>query len=91
MVELIQGARTDKEKKEIKNYLKGLHWLQITDEHWQKTADFSFNLRRKGITVSVIDSLLSIVAIAYNCQIFHKDSDFDLIARHSPLKIFNPL
>jgi hypothetical protein len=89
MVELIQGARTDKEKKDIKNYIKGLHWLQITDEHWQKTAALSFNLRRKGVTVSIIDSLLAVIAIAYNCQILHKDSDFNLIARHSSLKIFN--
>jgi len=89
IVELIQGTRTEKERDNIKNRIKGLHLLQITDEHWHKTADFSFDLKRKGITVSTIDSLLAIVAISYNCRILHKDGDFDLIARHSSLKLFN--
>ncbi len=89
MVELIQGARTDKEKDDIKSKTNGLHWLGITDEHWHKTADLSFNLRRKGVTVSAIDSLLSVVAISYNCKVLHKDSDFELIARHSSLKLFD--
>ncbi len=89
MVELIQGARTDKEKDDIKSKTKGLHWLGITNEHWHKTADLSFNLRRKGVTVSAIDSLLSVVAVSYNCRVLHKDSDFELIARHSSLKLFD--
>jgi predicted nucleic acid-binding protein len=89
LVELIQGARTDKEKKNIRNRIKGLHWLQITDEDWHNAADLSFNLRRKGVTPSAIDSLLAATAITCNCQIFHKDSDFDFIAKHSTLKIFS--
>ncbi len=88
LVEIIQGARTDKERNEIRNRIKGLHRLQITDEHWQNAADLSFDLRRRGITSSAIDSLLAATAIAYNCQIFHIDSDFEHIAKHSPLKIF---
>jgi predicted nucleic acid-binding protein len=52
MVELIQGAKTEKERDALKSRIKGLHWLQITDEHWYKAADLSFNLRRKGITIS---------------------------------------
>lgn len=88
MVELIQGTRTDKERNNIKGRIKGLHWLQITDDHWHYAADLSFDLRRKGITISAIDSLLTTIAISYNCHIFHKDSDFDLIAKHSALKIF---
>jgi len=88
-VELIQGTRTDKERDDIKSRIKGLYWLQITDEHWYKAADLSFDLRRRGITTSAIDSLLTVIAISYRCQIFHKDSDFGLIAQHSPLKLFD--
>jgi predicted nucleic acid-binding protein len=89
MVELIQGARTEKEGDALKSRIKGLHWLQIIDEHWHKAADLAFSLRRKGITISAIDSLLTTVAISYNCKILHKDSDFDLIAKHSSLKLFD--
>ncbi len=89
IVELIQGARTENEKEIIKSKIKGLYWLKITDEHWHKTAEFSFSLRRKGVTISAIDSLLSTIAIEYNCSILHKDSDFDIIAKHTALRLFN--
>lgn len=89
IVELIQGARTENEKETIKSKIKGLHWLKITDEHWHKTAELSFSLRRKGVAISAIDSLLATIAIEYNCSILHKDSDFDIIAKHTPLRLFN--
>jgi predicted nucleic acid-binding protein len=88
IVELIQGARTEKEKEIIKSKFKGLHWLKIIDEHWRKTAELSFSLRRKGVTISAIDSLLSTIAIEYNCSILHNDSDFDIIAKHTTLMLF---
>jgi len=76
LVELIQGAR---------DIAKGLHWLQITDEHWLKSADLIFELRRKGVTSSIIDVLIAVLAIDYQCILLHKDSDFDHIARNSSL------
>lgn len=89
IVELIQGARTENEKEIIKSKIKGLHWLKITDEHWHRSAELSFSLRRKGVTISAIDSLLSTIAMEYNCSILHKDSDFEAIARHTALRLFN--
>lgn len=88
MVELVQGARSDNEKAEINDRIRGVYWLQITDDHWHKAAELSFSLRRKGITVSAIDSILAATAIAYDCRILHKDSDFELIAGHSSLMTF---
>lgn len=87
VVELIQGARTEKERDLLKNRLEGLHWLTVTDIHWHEAADLSFGLRRKGITVSAVDTLLAVVALSYDCTLLHKDSDFDLIARHSALRL----
>jgi predicted nucleic acid-binding protein len=85
LVELIQGARDIEEKQDIKNYAKGLHWLQVTDEHWYKSAELIFQLRRKGVTSSIIDVLIAILAMDYQCTLLHKDTDFDYIARNSSL------
>lgn len=87
VVELIQGARTERERDFLKSRLEGLHWLPITDSHWHEAADLSFRLRRKGVTASAIDVLLAAVAISYKCKLLHKDSDFDLIAKHSALRL----
>ena len=88
VVELIQGARTERERDFLRSRLEGLHWLSITDMHWYEAAELSFRLRRKGVTASAIDVLLSSVAMSYQCRLLHKDSDFDLIARHSALRLY---
>jgi len=87
-IELIQGTRTMEEKEEVKKWIKGVHWLPVTEVLWDKAAEMSFGLRRKGITTSAIDTLIATVAIEYDCLLLHKDSHFELIARHSPLKCF---
>ncbi len=85
-LELIQGTRNQKERKETEFRLQSLHWLQINDNHWQKTAELSFKLRRKGITISAIDALISVIAIDYYCELLHYDSDYNLIAENTDLK-----
>jgi predicted nucleic acid-binding protein len=85
LVELFQGARDAEEKENIKDYAKGLHWLHIADEHWYKSAELIFQLRKKGVTSSMIDILIAVLAMDYQCTLLHKDSDFDRIARNSSL------
>jgi hypothetical protein len=88
LVELIQGTRTPEKKETIKTLIRGIHWLSVSDEHWHKAAEMAFALRRKGITGSVIDTLIAIIAIDYHCILLHKDSHFELIARNSSLKCY---
>ena len=84
-VELVQGVRDVKEKQDINNYAKGLHWLRVTDEHWHQSAELIFQLRRKGVTSSMIDVLIAVLAMDYQCTLLHKDTDLDHIARNSSL------
>jgi len=88
LVELIQGTRTSEEKETIKTLTRGIHWLSVYDDHWHKASEMAFDLRRKGITSSTIDTLIAVLAIEYHCLLLHKDSHFDLIARHSSLKCY---
>jgi len=85
LIELIQGTRDEQEKGKVEGYVKGLHWLPVTDDHWYQSADFAVKLRRKGITSSAIDVLIATLAMDYECSLLHKDSDFDQISRHSSL------
>jgi hypothetical protein len=88
LVELIQGTRTVEEKEAIKRIIKGIHWLPVTDDHWHKAAEMAFDLRRKGITSSAIDTLIAALAIEYRCILLHKDSHFELIAQSSSLRCY---
>jgi hypothetical protein len=86
--ELIQGTRNEEEKEKTNGYVKGLHWLPVTDDHWHQSAECAFQLRRKGITCSAIDVLIATLAMDHECSLLHKDSDFDRIARYSSLVCF---
>jgi predicted nucleic acid-binding protein len=88
LVELIQGTRTGEEKETIKRLFGGVHWLSVSDAHWHKAAEMSFDVRRKGVTSSAIDTLIATLAIDYRSLLLHKDSHFDLIAQHSSLKCY---
>ena len=88
LVELIQGTRTVEEKETIKRLFKGIHWLSVSDDHWHKAAEMAFDLRRKGVTNSAIDTVIATLAIDYRCILLHKDSHFELIARNSSLKCY---
>lgn len=89
ITELIQGCRTNKEKQLLEDMMSGIHYLPVKDKHWHKTADLSFDLRRKEITVATIDALIGTVAMEYGCRLLHNDTDFDLIAKYEKLMIYN--
>jgi len=88
MIEIVQGARTAEEKEDIRKWIKGVHWMSVTDAIWDHAAEMAFALRRKGITTSAIDTLIAALAIEYDCSLLHRDSHFDLIARHCQLKCY---
>jgi hypothetical protein len=88
LIEVIQGAKSKAEKEMISRCFQGVHWLPVRDTHWHQAAEFAFDLRRKGITTSATDTLIAALAIDYRCALLHKDSDFDLISRHSALRSF---
>ena len=88
LIELVQGTRNSEEKEIIKRVFRGIHWLSVSDNHWHKAAEMAFDLRRKGITSSAIDTLIAVLAVDFGCLLLHKDSHFDLITRHSSLKCY---
>jgi predicted nucleic acid-binding protein len=88
LIEVIQGCRTETEKRDIMEVLDSIHWLHIAEETWRMASDIAFNLRRKGVTISAIDVIIAAVSINHHVQLLHKDRDYDLIAKYTKLKIY---
>ena len=87
-LELLRGARDTSDYQQLAALLGGLTLLPITPERWREAAQLGFQLRRQhGITVASVDLLVAAVAIAHRAVLVHRDSDFDLIARHLPLTV----
>ena len=89
--EVLQGIRQDALFHELKNLMLGLEMLP--ELHYKAAigaADLYRTLRKKGITIrKPIDCLIAWYAIQFDLTLVHDDKDFDLIALHSPLKVFS--
>ena len=88
LLELIQELQTSEMKETIKTLTRSIHRLLVYDDHWHKALAMAFDLRRKGIGRSTINTLIAVLAVEYHCLLLHNDSHFDLIARHSSSSFF---
>ena len=86
-LELLGGVNTEKEFKRLKQRLELLLTVKISDDHWSQAARLAFKVRRKGLTLPYTDLLLSAIAIAEDIILLHADAHFDLIAKHSDLRV----
>jgi len=85
--ELLRGTKNKKEYNQLNDLLKGLEYLPVSDDFWEKLSRFSFRLFRKGVTVPLSDTYIALLGIENNASILHRDKHFDLIAEKVPLKI----
>ena len=86
-LELLGGARTQREWDHLSELLYALHPLPAEEDHWQEAARMGFQLRRQGVTVPFTDLLIGAVAIKSVAVLMHRDRHFDLVASHLPLHV----
>ncbi len=85
--ELLRGAKNKREYNRLDDLLKGLTYLPVPEEFWDKLSEFSFGLFRKGIVVPMTDTYIALLCIEMDAPILHRDRHFDLIAKKSPLNV----
>jgi predicted nucleic acid-binding protein len=89
MVELIHGAKSEKQKSKIKEALRELHMIPIDDETWELFGDILYKLKISGATVPFQDALVAAVAIDNDCLLWTNDKHFPMIGRVlKELKLF---
>jgi predicted nucleic acid-binding protein len=92
VMELLAGARDDSHLRMLRRLVLGCHMIPLrglTD--FEEAAALYRTCRRAGLTVRrLVDCLIANVAISANASLLHADSDFDLIAQRSPLRITQP-
>jgi len=93
LTEILQGIREDKAFMELKKYLLMFPILRAQGiETYIHAARISRLCGQKGTpVVKTVDTLIAAMAIEMGVELLHKDKDFDVIARHLPLKIFSNL
>jgi predicted nucleic acid-binding protein len=90
LAEVLQGIRSDTNYIKTKEYLGDLIFLPMRQATFLRAAEVYRSLRKKGITIrKPVDCMIASVAIEYDIHLLHNDRDFDYIAKHSKLRIYD--
>lgn len=91
IAELLRGARGDKEIRFIKEEFSEIPTIKGLDQLGIKIGQLGFKLKKGGYTIATLDLALSTLAIENDLLLYSLDHHFEMIAKQSSLKLFNPL
>jgi len=87
-MEVLAGARTEQHLHDLRGLLARATTLPTLPAHYEQAAALYRSCRQQGETVrKLIDCLIAAVAIAADVPVLHADADFDVLARHTPLRL----
>jgi len=87
IAELIQGAKTEKEISVIEDFVEAFNVIDQTENTWLRAGRLSFSMKRKGITVNIVDCYIAVIAHENNCKIMTLDEHFKGINKYIPLEL----
>jgi predicted nucleic acid-binding protein len=87
-MELLAGARNDVHLRQLRGLLARTTMLETDSRHYNDAATLYRMCRRRGETVRKMnDCLIAAAAIDAGIPILHADADFEVLARHTPLRL----
>lgn len=89
--EVLQGIKIKREREKVSSLLLSLPQYEMVGFHIaEKSAENYRFLRFKGVTVrKTIDVIIGTFCVENNLLLVHQDKDFDFMAPHIGLEIFN--
>lgn len=89
-LELLSGARTEQEERELRAGPLARPLLVLEGlRGYETAAELYRTCRRAGETVRrLTDCLVAVPTIAAGAELLHADAEFEILARHSPLRIY---
>lgn len=91
LIEILQGFDSDKEFELAKEALDSLDCVHLGGKKLAINAASNYRfLRSKGITIrKTVDMLIASWCIEHKVVLLHNDKDFEQIATHLPLLVYN--
>ena len=87
-MEVLAGARDERHLQNLRRLLARAVLIPTVSADYDDAASLYRHCRRQGETVrKLVDCLIGSVAIRAGVAILHNDADFDLLARHTVLRI----
>ena len=89
-MEVLAGARDEVHLRSLQRLLARAAVVPTRATDYDDAAALYRRCRREGETVrKLIDCLIASVAIRAGAPVLHSDSDFDVLARHTELRVYN--
>ena len=87
-MELLAGARDEQHLRDLRGLLARAVAISMTPEDYETAAALYRTCRRRGDTVrKLIDCLIAAVAIRADVAVLASDSDFEILRRHTELRL----
>lgn len=91
VMEVLAGARDERHLHDLRALLGRADVLRCATEDYLMAAQLYRQCRQRGQTVRrLIDCLIGAVAIRNDVPVLHNDADFEVLARHTALKVHRP-
>jgi len=74
--ELRRGLFDGRDRRKVLPLMEGCHFLRDPDHLWVEAGELGYALRRRGVTSKTLDLLIAIYAMAHDCALLTRDSDF---------------
>jgi predicted nucleic acid-binding protein len=86
-IELLSGTKTKKEFSKLKMRLDALPEIAMEQDIWEETQHVAFELRKKGLSLPLVDTIIFSSAKYFGCTLVHKDRHFDLAGKVIKIKL----
>jgi predicted nucleic acid-binding protein len=87
-MEVLAGARDDRHLADLRGLLARTSLVPTDPVDYEDAAALYRACRRGGDTVrKLIDCLIAATAIRADVAVLHADSDFEVLSRHTPLRV----
>ncbi len=89
MLELLAGALRPDVMRATRRVIAACRYEPVRGiEDWEDAAELHRACRHGGKTVrAMLDCVIAAVAIRLDMPVLHADRDFDVLARHTPLRV----
>jgi predicted nucleic acid-binding protein len=90
-MEVLAGARGERHLDDLRRLLARASLVATVPTDYDEAAALFRTCRRGGETVrKLIDCLIAAIAIRADIPVLHADADFDVLARHTRLRVDPP-
>lgn len=87
-MELLAGARDEQHRRDLRRLIARAALVPMEPGDCDQAAALYRRCRGRGATVrTLIDCLIGALAIRSDLPVLHCDADFDVLARHTPLRV----